>query len=90
MKVEIMNQKKKRCYSCNKYFEPYSLTRSIQEPKTIGKVVLFKLDIYSLKGRRVGLCPTCKIQKFLNLGDTLKRSKYKISRTTVVRMEPEV
>ena len=91
MKIDILEQKRKRCYSCSKLFEPYTLSRTSKEPlKITPKVVLFKLDTYSLQGRKVELCPTCKIQKFQNLGETLTRSKYKISINTIVRMVSEV
>ena len=90
MKIDIIEQKKKRCYSCSKLFEAYTLYRSTKEPlKITTKVVLFKLDTYSPKGRKVELCPSCKIQKFQNLGETLSNSKYKISSNFIVRMEPE-
>jgi len=91
MKIDLLEQKRKRCYSCSKLFEPYTLFRTSKEPlKITPKVVLFKLDTYSPKGRKVELCPTCKIQKFQNLGETLTRSKYKISINTIVRMVSEV
>jgi hypothetical protein len=91
MKIDILEQKRKRCYSCSKLFEPYNLFRTSKEQlKLTNKMVVFKLDTYSPKGRKVELCPTCKIQKFQNLGETLSRSKYKISRNTIVRMGSEV
>lgn len=91
MKIDILEQKKKRCYSCSKYFEPYNLLRTSKLPmKVTSRMVLFKLDSYSPKGRKVELCPSCKIQKFYNLGETLTKARYKVSRNTIVRIDPEV
>lgn len=91
MKVTIdSDKKKKRCYTCNKFFEPYSLIIPQEDIKiSEGKLVGIKLGIFSLKGNKVELCPSCKIQKFINLGVTLTKAKYKISRNVMVTLTEE-
>jgi hypothetical protein len=91
MKVTIDQAKKrKRCYTCSKLFDAYNLVIPQEEVRlSEGKLVGIKLAIFSLKGNRVELCPACKIQKFISLGATLTKAKYRINKNYIVRMETE-
>lgn len=89
MSVLVTGLKKKRCYLCKRGFEPYNLTIPKKVSKGEDKQIHFKLDTYSNKGRLVELCPSCKIQKFINLGETLSKAKYSINRTVLVKITSE-
>ena len=90
MKVTInTEQKKKRCYTCKKSFEPYILNIPKEDIETSGTLVKFNLLITSPKGNKVELCPSCKIQKYMNLGKTLSNARYRIIKNYIVKLTQE-
>lgn len=86
MKVKVEEPKKKRCYVCGKRFQPFNLFIPEEEAKITGKIVAVTFEFKSLAGRPISLCPSCKIQKFTNIGETLTKARYSIQRTWIVKM----